>query len=81
MKNNLMSEALALFPTSRNGLRNGALVLHAVRGRPETPSAFYAKKRFGAPVYTPRGVCKNDARVRSRSGLGFAGSGALQASS
>ena len=38
--------------------------LHAVRGRPETPSAVYAKTRFGAPVYTPRGVLKNDARVR-----------------
>ena len=38
--------------------------LHAVRGRPETPSAVYAKTRFGAPVYTPRVVLKNDARVR-----------------
>ena len=38
--------------------------LHAVRGRPETLSAVYAKTRFGAPVYTPRGVLKNDARVR-----------------
>ena len=38
--------------------------LHAVRGRPETASAVYAKTRFGAPVYAPRGVVKNDARVR-----------------
>ena len=33
--------------------------LHAVRGRPETPSAVSVKMRIAAPVYAPRGVLKN----------------------
>ena len=38
--------------------------LRGLGGLPQTPSAVYAKTRFGAPVYAPRGVATNDAMSR-----------------
>ena len=54
--------------------------LHAVRGRPETPSAVYAKLRIGAPIYAPRGGLEKRRNV-SHSGPGFGGPGASRGSS
>ena len=56
-----MSKALGPVSDPQNRPRNRCSRLRAVRGWPETLSAVSAKSRFGAPVYAPRGVWKNDA--------------------
>ena len=59
-----MSRALGPVSDPRFRPRHRRSRLRGLGGLPQTPSAVYAKTRFGAPVYAPRGVLKNDARVR-----------------
>ena len=64
MKNDLMSEALALFPISRNGLGNGALVYTPCEVGPK-PCLPSTRKRDSVLPSTRQGRgLKNDARVR-----------------
>ena len=51
-----------LAPQRRSGLREGAVC-------PETPSAVYAKMRFGAPVYARVGFCENGVLAYARRSL------------
>ena len=59
-----MSRALGPVSDPRFRPRHRRSRLRGLGGLPQTPSAVYAKTRFGAPVYAPRGVAKNDAMSR-----------------
>ena len=64
MKNDLMYVALALFPTSRIGLRNDALVYTPCEVGPKPPLPSTRKRDSVPPSTRGGGFSTNDARVR-----------------
>ena len=75
-----MSRALGPVSDPRFRPRHRRSRLRGLGGLPQTPSAVYAKTRFGAPVYAPRGGLEKRRNV-SHSGPGFRGAGASGGSS